>query len=66
MSNSGPVKAWKKVLLNSNENDLRDHRIQQLNEEEYYLKLKERGINADFKKTELGRLHAMGSEDQFK
>ena len=63
VSNSGPVKAWKKVLLNSNENEEREENIRKLNEEEYYAKLKQRGINAEFKKTELERLGAMANEN---
>jgi len=34
-----------------------------LSEEEYYQKLKERGINAEFKKSELDKLSNMGSGD---
>lgn len=37
-----------------------------MEEEEYYQKLKERGVTAEFKKTELDKLHAMGSEDAIK
>ena len=37
-----------------------------LQEEEYYQKLKERGITADFKQSELEKLHAMGKDEQFK
>lgn len=66
VSNAGPAKAWKRVLLNSNENDLKDPQIKVMQEEEYYQKLKERGITNDFKKTELEKLHALGKDEQFK
>jgi len=36
--------------------------MRMLAEEEYYKKLKERGVNAEFKKTELQKLGAMGKE----
>jgi hypothetical protein len=63
VSNSGPVKAWNKVLHNANSNELLDEQIKKLEEEEYYQKLKERGVTAEFKKSELGKLHAMASDD---
>jgi len=34
-----------------------------LSEEEYYQKLKERGINAEFKKAELDKLSSMAGAD---
>lgn len=66
VSKAGPVKAWKRVLLNSNDNEDKDPRIKVMEQEEYYATLKERGITNDFKKTELGKLHAMGSDEQFR
>ena len=45
----GPVKAWKKILLNANDSDLRETDLAKLEEEEYYQKLKERGVTAEFK-----------------
>ena len=63
VSNSGPVKAWNKVLFDSNENEQKEEQIKKLADEEYYQKLKERGVTADFKKTELDKLHKMGQDD---
>lgn len=63
VSNSGPAKAWNQVLHNSNDNEQKEEQIRKLMDEEYYQKLKERGVTADFKKTELEKLHAMGSDD---
>lgn len=34
-----------------------------MNEEEYYQKLKERGVNAEFKKTELDKLQSLATVD---
>ena len=53
VSNSGPVKAWNQALSNANGNDRIDELKAKLQEEEYYKKLKERGVNAEFKASEL-------------
>jgi len=53
---SGPVAAWNKVLYNANESEHLKENIKVLEEEEYYQKLKQRGINAEFKKSELDKL----------
>ena len=37
-----------------------------MGEEEYYQKLKERGINAEFKKSELDKLSSMANADLMK
>lgn len=37
-----------------------------MQEEEYYQQLKERGITSEFKKTELEKLGALGTDGQFK
>ena len=56
VSSSGPVKIWNQVLHNANTNEEIQEQIKKFEEEEYYQKLKERGVNADFKKTELDKL----------
>lgn len=50
-------------MHNANENEQLAEQIQKLQEEEYYQKLKERGVNADFKKTELEKLSSLGTGD---
>ena len=63
VNKSGPVAAWNKVLHNANENEHLQEQIQKLAEEEYYQRLKQQGVNADFRKTELEKLSALAKED---
>lgn len=56
VNQSGPIKAWNRVLHNANANEQIQEQIRKLEEEEYYQKLKQQGVNAEFKKTELGKL----------
>ena len=64
VSSSGPVKVWKNALYAATQNDQVDEQMKKLAEEEYYAKLKERGVNAEFKKTELEKLGALGPESK--
>ena len=66
VSNSGPPKAWNLALYNSNMNEQIENQIKELKEEEYYQKLKQRGINADFKRIEMEKLKGTGEEDVLK
>jgi|DEB0MinimDraft_12_1074336.scaffolds.fasta_scaffold29161_1 hypothetical protein len=49
VSNAGPIKAWNNVLYNANQNEKIQAQIKDLEQEEYYAKLKLRGINAEFR-----------------
>lgn len=61
VANSGPIAAWNKALHNAHDNDKLKDNIKQLEDEEYYAKLKQRGVNENFKKTELDKLALLGN-----
>jgi hypothetical protein len=56
VSNSGPIKCWNNVLYNANANEKVQEQIRMLEQEEYYAKLKERGVTKEFKQKELEKL----------
>ena len=60
---SSAQNAWNGVLQNSNDHENLEEQRRLLSEEEYYQKLKERGINAEFKKAELDKLSSMAGAD---
>mgnify|MGYP007004447132 CR=1 FL=1 len=66
VNKSGPVAAWNKVLHTANESEHLHEQIQKLAEEEYYQRLKQQGVNADFRKTELEKLSSLAKEDPLK
>lgn len=53
---SSAQNAWNGVLQYAHESDQLADQRKNLSEEEYYQRLKERGINAEFKKSELDKL----------
>ena len=61
VSNAGPIKAWNNVLYNANQNEKIQAQIKDLEQEEYYAKLKLRGINAEFRQKELEKLVGEGN-----
>lgn len=63
VATSGPIAAWNKALHNAHENENLASNIKQLQDEEYYAKLKQRGVNENFKKTELDKLAKLAKED---
>ena len=54
------------MLHTANENEQLKEQIQKLAEEEYYQRLKQQGVNADFRKTELEKLSSLAKEDPLK
>ena len=57
------MKVWNKVLYNANTSEQLQEQLLKLQEEEYYKKLKERGINAEFKQAELDKLSNLIKQD---
>lgn len=51
------------MLHTANDHEKLSAQIQNLEEEEYYKKLKERGVTAEFKKSELEKLHALAKDE---
>ena len=66
VAQSGPIAAWNKALNNAHENETLADELKKLSEEEYYEKLKKRGVNAEFKKTELDKLAKLAKDDPLK
>ena len=60
---SGPVKVWNNMLLNANPDEKVQAQIETLNQEEYYAKLKKRGVNAEFRQQELSKLTGNAKEN---
>lgn len=60
VSKSNPVNTWTKAVHNANTNDDILQEIERIKEEEYHKKLKERGINEEFKQIELDKLKGEG------
>lgn len=54
------------MLHTANESEKLQEQIQKLAEEEYYQRLKQQGVNADFRKTELEKLSSLAKEDPLK
>lgn len=63
LNKTGKVTVWNRVLTNSGVTDGVEEQLKELEEEQYYARLKQQGVNAEFRKTEQEKLRALAAED---